>query len=160
MIGPTPRIKGAGVAGNFTITPLTPEQRQIVEGQLAADRAARSPVNPGGFPGYGHGDENLIPIGGQLVRIIVPPGGFAGFAQQTPATQRLFSQAAGRRGGQTTQRRRRRKARAAAMPRRRRRRSAAAAPRRRRSSRRPARLVKGSAAAKRYMASIRRKRRR
>jgi hypothetical protein len=160
MIGPTPRIKGAGVAGNFTITPLTPEQRSIVEGQLAADRARRSPVSPGAFPGYGSGVENLIPIGGQLVRIIVPPGGFAGFAQQTPATQRLFSQAAGRRGGQTTQRRRRRKAKAAAaMPRRRRRRSAAAAPRRRRT-RRPARLVKGSAAAKRYMASIRRKRRR
>ncbi len=161
MIGPTRKIPRPPVAGNFTITPLTPEQRSIVEGQLAADRARRSPVSPGAFPGYGSGVENLIPIGGQLVRIIVPPGGFAGFAQQTPATQRLFSQAAGRRGGQTTQRRRRRKAKAAAaMPRRRRRRSAAAAPRRRRSSRRPARLVKGSAAAKRYMASIRRKRRR
>lgn len=158
MIGPIRRIPPKPVAGNFTITPLTPEQRQIVEGQLAADRAARAPVNPGGFPGYGHGDENLVPIGGQLVRIIVPPGGFAGFAQQTPATQRLFSQAAGRRGGQTTQRRRRRKSKAA-MPRRRRRSAATAAPRRRRS-RRPARLVKGSAAAKRYMASIRRKRRR
>jgi hypothetical protein len=152
VIGPIRKIPRPPVAGNFTITPLTPEQRQIVEGQLAADRAARAPTGPGAFPGYGAGDENLITIGGQRVRIIVPPGGFAGFAQQTPATQRLFSQAAGRRGGQTTQRRRRRKAKAAAaMPRRRRRRSRA---------RRPARLVKGSAAAKRYMASIRRKRRR
>jgi len=159
MIGATPRIKGAGVAGNFTITPLTPEQRQIVEGQIADDRARRAPV-AGAFPGYGRGDENLIPVGGQLVRIIVPPGGFAGFAQQTPATQRLFSQAAGRRGGLTTQRRRRRKAKAAAMPRRRRRRSAAPRRARARRARRPARLVKGSAAAKRYMASIRRKRRR
>jgi len=154
MIGPTPRIKGAGVAGNFNIAPLTPEQRAIVEGQMAR----RPPTSPGTFPGYGRGDENLIPIGGQLVRIIVPPGGFAGFAQQTPATQRLFSQAAGRRGGQTTQRRRRRKAKAAAP--RRRRRSASSAPRRRARRARPARLVKGSAAAKRYMASIRRKRRR
>jgi len=156
MIGATPRIKGAGVAGNFTITPLTPEQRAIVEGQMAR----RPPVSAGAFPGYGRGDENLIPIGGQLVRIIVPPGGFAGFAQQTPATQRLFSQAAGRRGGLTTQRRRRRKSKAAAMPRRRRRRSTASRRRVTRRSRRPARLVKGSAAAKRYMASIRRKRRR
>jgi len=159
MIGPIRKLPRPPVAGNFTITPLTPEQRSIVEGQLATDRARRSPVSPGAFPGYGSGVENLIPIGGQLVRIIVPPGGFAGFAQQTPATQRLFSQAAGRRGGQTTQRRRRRKAKAA-LPRRRRR-SASAAPRRRaRRARRPARLVKGSAAAKRYMASIRRKRRR
>jgi len=158
VIGPIRKIPRPPVAGNFTITPLTPEQRQIVEGQLAADRAARAPTGPGAFPGFGAGDENLITIGGQRVRIIIPPGGFAGFAQQTPATQRLFSQAAGRRGGQTTQRRRRRKAKAAA-PRRRRRAAASAAPRRRRA-RRPARLVKGSAAAKRYMASIRRKRRR
>ncbi len=50
----------------------------------------------------------------------------------------------------------------AAPKRRKSRRAAASAPKRRKSSgkRKPARLVKGSAAAKRYMASIRRKRRR
>jgi hypothetical protein len=153
MIGATPRIKGAGVAGNFNITPLTPEQRGIVEGQLAADRQARTPVGFGSFPGQSRGDENLILVGGRLVRIVIPPGGFAGMAQQTPATQQAFAQVAGRRGGQTTQRRRRRKAKASAAPRRRRKSSG-----RRRRGR--ARLVKGSAAAKRYMAKIRRKRRR
>jgi len=54
------------------------------------------------------------------------------------------------RGGGPTRRRKARKARPAA----RRKKSRARA-----SSKRPARLVKGSAAAKRYMASIRRKRR-
>lgn len=50
---------------------------------------------------------------------------------------------------------------ARAAPRRRRKAKAASAPKRRASSRktkRPARLVKGSAAAKRYMASIRKRR--
>lgn len=85
--------------------------------------------------------------------IIVPPGGFAGFAQQTPATQAMF-QRAGRTGG----------LRSAATRRRRKRKTAATAPKRRRKTARrgPGRrkLVKGSAAAKRYMAKIRRKRRR
>lgn len=81
------------------------------------------------------------------MRVTVPPGGFAGFAQQTDATKALF-QRAGRKGGKTSARRRRKTAKAAA-------------PKRRRKSakaKRPARLVKGSAAAKKYMASIRRKR--
>lgn len=80
--------------------------------------------------------------------IIVPPGGFAGFAQQTPATQLLF-QRAGRKGGQrSAAKRKRAKAKRAAPM------------RKRKSAKRgkKARLVKGSAAAKRYMASIRRKR--
>jgi len=80
--------------------------------------------------------------------IVVPPGGFAGFAQQTPATQALF-QRAGRKGGRTTARRRR-KARAKS-----------ATPRKRKTAKRratKARLVKGSRAAKAYMARIRRKR--
>lgn len=80
--------------------------------------------------------------------LIVPPGGFAGFAQQTPATQAMF-QRAGRGPARTTRRKRRTKAKRAAAPRKRTRRA---------KSKRPARLVKGSAAAKRYMASIRRKR--
>lgn len=81
--------------------------------------------------------------------IVVPPGGFAGFAQQTPATQALFQRASGRSAGTTRRRKRRTKAKRAAAPRKRTRRA---------KSKRPARLVKGSAAAKRYMASIRRKR--
>lgn len=107
-----------------------------------------------GFGGFGGPSPSGVPLFmsvGGLMRIIVPPGGFAGFAQQTPATQALFARA-GARGGRMTQRRRRRKAAAAAR----------SAPRRKRSARRRgrARLVKGSAAAKRYMAKIRRKRRR
>jgi len=81
--------------------------------------------------------------------VVVPPGGFAGNAQQTGVTQLLFAKASGRAGGLTTQRRRRRKkAKKAAAPRR----------ARRASSSKRAHLVKGSAAAKRYMAKIRRKR--
>lgn len=87
--------------------------------------------------------------------IVVPPGGFAGHAQQTPATQQLFAKATGRKGGRATQRKRRAKAKAAP---RKRRASRAAAPRRAKRGK-PARLVKGSAAAKRHMAKIRRKRR-
>jgi hypothetical protein len=99
--------------------------------------------------------ENIVPS-----RVIVPPGGFPGFAQQTPSNQNAFARAAGRRGGRTTQRRRRSRA-ASAVPSRRRRRRAARAPRARRSSRgRAQRFVKGSAAAKRYMAKLRRMRRR
>ena len=41
--------------------------------------------------------------------LIVPPGGFAGFAQQTAATQQLFAKATGRKGGRATQRKRRAK---------------------------------------------------
>lgn len=82
--------------------------------------------------------------------MIVPPGGFAGFAQQTAATQALF-QKAGRVGGKRSAAKRRKK-RATAKR---------AAPKRKRAVRaKKARLVKGSAAAKRYMASIRRKRKR
>ena len=74
----------------------------------------------------------------------------AAWGQQTLASQHLAAKASGRRGGIRSARKRR-KARASV-----------AAPRKRRSRARTrvkARLVKGSAAAKRYMASIRRKRR-
>ena len=87
------------------------------------------------------------------MKLIVPPGGFAGFAQQTPATQQLFARA-GKKGGKrsaATRKRRKTKAKAKASPRRKRKTARA---------KRPARLVKGSAAAKRYMASIRRKKKR
>jgi len=83
--------------------------------------------------------------------IIVPPGGFAGFAQQTDATRAMF-QRAGRKGGKRSAAKRRKRATAKrAAPKRRKRATA---------KRGKARLVKGSAAAKRYMASIRRKRKR
>jgi hypothetical protein len=85
--------------------------------------------------------------------VVVPPGGFAGFAQQTPATQNLF-QRAGRIGGRTTQRRRRNGKRKAAKSARLR-----SAPRRARRGKK-ARLTKGSPAARAYMAKLRRMRKR
>lgn len=87
--------------------------------------------------------------------IVVPPGGFAGFAQQTAATQALF-QRAGRKGGKRSAAKRRRKATAKRAAPKRRRKGAGTA----KARKGKARLVKGSAAAKRYMASIRRKRKR
>lgn len=75
-------------------------------------------------------------------------GNPASFGQQTPAAQIILAQASGRTGGLRSARKRRKKARAAAPS------------RKRRSAKRgrPARLVKGSRAAKAYMAKIRRKR--
>jgi hypothetical protein len=93
-----------------------------------------------------------IPIYAEpMPNIIVPPGGFYGFAQQTPATQQLFARA-GRKGGKRSaaKRRRRKTAKKKAVR--------ASGKRRRRTSSR--KLVKGSAAAKRRMAQLRRMRRR
>lgn len=110
---------------------------------------------PGAVPfiiGGGAGSSTVIPIleGGRVRTIVVPPGGFAGFAQQTPATQAMF-QRAGRKGGLRSARKRRKtKAKT----------KRAKTTRRRTTRGKKARLVKGSAAAKRYMASIRRKRKR
>lgn len=70
------------------------------------------------------------------------------WGSQTLAAQAMASKRAGRVGGRRSAKRRK-ATRAAAAP----------ARRKRASSKRPARLVKGSPAAKRYMASIRRKRR-
>ena len=85
--------------------------------------------------------------------ILVPPGGFAGFAQQTPATQNLFTRA-GRIGGKTTQRRRRKKNGTAKRKR------SSMTPylkraRARGRVRKGARLTKGSPAAKARMAKLR-----
>lgn len=76
----------------------------------------------------------------------IPPNGFAGFAQQTSAVQSLYRS---RRNGGS------RKRRAKASPMRAKKKRAG-----KRASARggKARLVKGSAAAKRYMAKIRKKR--
>jgi len=83
---------------------------------------------------------------------IIPPGGFQGFAQQTPAVQALLRRPAatrrktgGRRKKTTRKKATGRKRRATAKPAR---------------NRRAARLVKGSAAAKRHMAKLRKMRRR
>jgi len=78
------------------------------------------------------------------VKIYIPPNGFVGQGNQTQANQLVGARTA------RPARKRRRKATA----------KRAAPKRRRAKAKRPARLVKGSAAAKRYMASIRRKRRR
>ena len=85
--------------------------------------------------------------------MIKPMPNGVGAAQQTTAAQMLLGTLAGRGNGSG----RRRRARGPS-------RRKVARPRRARAAssraKRPARLVKGSAAAKRYMASIRRKRRR
>ncbi len=70
-----------------------------------------------------------------------------GWSQQTMAARVAVSKASGARGGRRTQRRRKKKAAASG-----------ATKRKRRSSKKPARLVKGSKAARAYMAQIRRKR--
>jgi hypothetical protein len=73
-----------------------------------------------------------------------PPGGFAGFAQETPAQQDVFRKAGSMNGG-GTRRRAKKKAKAAA-------------PRRRKKSSGKAGTGKGSAAMKRKMARLRRMR--
>jgi hypothetical protein len=73
-----------------------------------------------------------------------PPGGFAGFAQETPAQQNQFGKAGSSNGG--TRRRAKKKAKAS-TPR-----------RRKKSSARKAGTGKGSAAMKRKMARLRKMR--
>lgn len=83
------------------------------------------------------------------MKMIVPPGGFAGFSQMTQASQRALGARSNGNGNGT----RRRKRRAST-------RSGSAKRKRTTTKRKANRLVKGSAAAKRYMAKIRRKRKR
>lgn len=73
----------------------------------------------------------------------VPPGGFAGYAQMTPAGQRMWGTSAGSGG-----RRRRSKKKAKAGTKR----------RKKRASKRGGKLKKGSAAAKARMAKLRKMR--
>ena len=84
----------------------------------------------------------------------IPPGGFAGFAQQTPAVQALVRGPVRRKRKKVTRRKATRRARTATT-------------RRRRVSRKttgrkkkPAYMVKGSPAAKRRMAQLRKMRKR
>jgi hypothetical protein len=93
-----------------------------------------------------------------------PPGGFAGLGQQTRAAQLTVQRAMGS-GGPTRRRgpaKRRKASRAAGANRRRSYASGPRTTRARAASRgmQKGRLVKGSAAAKRYMAKIRRMRKR
>lgn len=83
----------------------------------------------------------------------IPPNGFAGFAQQTPAVQSLY------RGKRKTKSRRTRSGAIKGMRGEyARRKKIPKSKRLGARKKKAARLVKGSAAAKRYMASIRRKR--
>jgi hypothetical protein len=84
------------------------------------------------------------------MRFVMPPLGFAGAAQQTMANQHLHSKSLAKISGG----RRRRKKKSSAVKSTRKRRATKA----RKGGR--ARLVKGSAAAKRYMAKIRKLRKR
>jgi hypothetical protein len=79
--------------------------------------------------------------GGVPVMVPIPPGGYAGFAQQTPAAQRAMRLVGA--GGGTRRRRKKKKK---------------AAPKRRARRAKGSKLKKGSAAAKAYMAKIRRMR--
>lgn len=89
----------------------------------------------------------------------IPPNGFMGNAQQSIAVQNLVAGAMGRSTPARTRRKttRRKKRRVA-------KRRSNGAPRKRRASpargKKPARLVKGSAAAKRHMAKLRKMQRR
>lgn len=87
----------------------------------------------------------------------IPPNGFGGFSQATPAAQMMQLGAGLGRAAPATRRRRKKKATATTT---RRRKKTTARRTTKRTTKRPARLVKGSAAAKAYMAKIRRKRRR
>jgi hypothetical protein len=124
----------------------------------------RTPI-AGGKPVIGSGSAGSVPFtpggsyGGGNLGIIVPPNGFAGHAQQTPAVQALFGRMGGRKSAAGRRRRRKSngkaKRRSAPLGSSRRTRALSRKP----AGRRRARLVKGSAAAKRHMARIRRKRR-
>lgn len=79
-----------------------------------------------------------------IMNYIVPPGGFAGFAQQTIANQRALGTRVGAGGGTRKRRKKKTVAKKRASPRR---------------AKKGGKLKKGSAAAKAYMAKIRKKRR-
>lgn len=81
---------------------------------------------------------------------IIPPGGFAGFSQMSSASRLALSQGVKSTRSSGTKRRTKRSKRTKSKGPRTRKRAA--------SSKKPARLVKGSAAAKAYMAKIRTKR--
>lgn len=96
-----------------------------------------------------------MPIKRRPRTIFVPPGGFLGFAQQTVATQALVQGAGKTRRKAPT---RRRRAATRKRPVKKRVRRSPPPGKKRAAPKRRARLVKGSAAAKRHMAKLRRMR--
>jgi hypothetical protein len=110
--------------------------------RLANPRAPEQPAGPGP-----NTRQNFM--GG-----FIPPGGVMGFAQMTPSSQLALTR--GARGTRRTTSRRKRKSASTGRRKISKRRGKSTTRRVKRSSRK--RLVKGSAAAKRYMAKIRRKR--
>jgi len=99
------------------------------------------------------------------IKMFIPPGGFAGFAQQTQAVQTLIAKPAARRKSpvrrkKTTKRRAGTRARKATTRRAPVKRAMGSKKRTTGASQKPARMVKGSPAAKRHMAKLRKMRRR
>lgn len=85
----------------------------------------------------------------------IPPGGFTGAGQQTQAARVLFESAVGGRR-RPVRRKKRRVTKKKTRPKSRKTRTVAKRRKRAASKRKPARLIKGSAAAKRHMAKLRR----
>lgn len=144
---PTPTVP-PGVGEYGPVEPGTPIQ--IPNPSPPSTPTPQVPVPQLPLPGGGLGMYFPGASGGGIPVMVpfMPPNGFAGFAQQTAAVQSLYR---GRKGG------RKRKKRAS---------SSASSPRRRTKKKRAgarragAKLKKGSAAAKRYMAKIRKMRKR
>lgn len=126
------------------IAALLPKRYRPQVQELLSQRAIlyREPEPPG--PTETEGAQ--YPIGSNVTMPIVPPGGFAGFAQMTPASK--YAQGISKLGKLAKRLTRRRKSKKKAGGKR----------KRKAGGKRKARLVKGSAAAKRYMAALRRKR--
>jgi hypothetical protein len=123
--------------------------------KVAAPAAPPGGGNAGfsfGSGAAGFGGDSTFQLGGVTMR--VPPGGFAAFGQESPATQALWGKFV-RGGGGNGGTKRRRKAKAANGTKRRKRRAKSATPKRRRNG---GALKKGSPAAKRRMAALRRMR--
>lgn len=110
---------------------------------VIVDNSTSAPIT---WPTGSSGGGIPIPMG-----TFVPPNGFAGLSQQTPAVQQLYRSKG--RGGATRTRRRRSKKKAAGVSKTRVRRASGT-----RKSSVKKRMVKGSAAAKRWMAKIRKMR--
>lgn len=134
-----------GVWDTGTISAQVPKRYRDVAAEIISQRALLrvdaepAPAAPTETSGAQYtGEFNMAGI--------VPPGGFAGFAGMTPASK--AAQGFGRLLGSARRRTRRKKAKST------KRRAKKAGSRRRKAGK----LVKGSAAAKRYMAALRRKR--
>lgn len=127
------------------IVPQLPKRYRDLAGELLSQRAIfyRDAAPPDAAPTVTEGAQYT---GAYSMAGIIPPGGFAGFAQMTPASKAAqgfnrLSRSAGRRT-------RRKKAKST------KRRAKKTKSRKRKAGK----LVKGSAAAKRFMANLRRKR--